>query len=180
MLVGKQAANQARAANPRSPRGSTGIATDTNTHSRSLLRRRKTRRQDSGGDRKEEEEGCRGSERSAASASMKLRKLFEASVKLVSIVLLLPVTLPRCCEFATQRRDGSYIFSLGLNRLAAVKLLHEMCSLFGRTEPQPVVSHHGFRSFTPAKKNWPEFDKIHFVLPLLSRTGPGLDTAPVR
>lgn len=62
-------------------------------------------------DRKEEEERCRGSERSTASASMKLRKPFEASVKLVSIVLLLPVTLQRCCEFTTQPCDGSYIFS---------------------------------------------------------------------
>lgn len=98
VLVSKQAANQARASNPRSPPGSTGVAADTDTHSRSLLRRRKTSRQDFGGDkqradREEEEEGCRGSERSTASASMKLRKLFQAGAKLVLIVLLLPVTL---------------------------------------------------------------------------------------
>lgn len=132
-LVGKQAANQARASNPRSPPGSTGNATDTDTHSRSPLR--------GAGGEEEAGEGERGGggrgraqgirvlvergrgrtgrkgKRVAAevgvqwrrclSLSMKLRKLFEASVELVAFVFL----LVRCCEFATQHCDGSYILS---------------------------------------------------------------------
>lgn len=96
VLVGKQAANQARASNPRSPPGSTGSATDTDTHSRSPLRgglvewRRRERvreeededeeePKESGfwwrwaegeGKEEEEEEGCRGSGRSMASVSV--------------------------------------------------------------------------------------------------------------
>lgn len=45
--------------------------------------------------------------RRCLSLSMKLRKLFEASVELVAFVFL----LVRCCEFATQHCDGSYILS---------------------------------------------------------------------
>lgn len=135
VLVGKQAANQARASNPRSPPGSTGSATDTDTHSRSPLR--------GAGGEEEAGEGERGGGgrgraqgirvlvemgrgrtgrkrkrkrvaeevgvqwRRCLSLSMKLRKLFEASVELVAFVFL----LVRCCEFARQHCDGSYILS---------------------------------------------------------------------